>query len=108
MESIGVLEGRDGTERLEILLDRGRGSGGQLHFRLLCWGEGIGWYPQKTVELDAGQIEGLQSLLHYAKLLVKKDRSKESKSPAPLLPFSLKQSSTKTQREPNPSFQKAG
>jgi hypothetical protein len=107
METIGVLEGKNGSEKLEVLVDHDQKNGGQIHLRLLSWGEGIGWYPQKTVEIDCRQIDALQSHLRYAEALLKQNRAKEAKQAAPLLPFSLKQSSTKQSQKP-PSFRKAG
>lgn len=108
METLAVLEGRDETEKLEILLDRKQEKSGQIYLRILSWGEGIGWYPQKTVEINGRQIAALQSHLQYADALLKQSRVKETKQAAPIRPFSIKQSSTKQSQKPAVSFQKTG
>jgi hypothetical protein len=107
METIGVLEGKNGSEKLEVLVDPDRKNGGQIHLRLLSWGEGIGWYPQKTVEIDCRQIDALQSYLGYAEALLKQDRAKEARQADPILSFSLKPPTKQSQKPPSP-FRKAG
>lgn len=87
---IGVLEGRNSREKVEVHLIREEGSGERLDIRLFSWGEGIGWYPQKTIALDCREIDALQAMLNRAKALIHtKDRQKPSARGA-LVPFSLR------------------
>lgn len=109
MESIvGVLEGRDGTGKVEVLLNREEGCIGQIHFRLLSWGEGIGWYPQKTVELDCSQIGALQTILKRTEALLQKQRQRAPKSPGKVIPFPLNRSMSRTEQEGITAFQETG
>jgi hypothetical protein len=60
---VGAIHGRTRQEQLEVVLQQdGEGRWG-LTLIAQSWGEGIGWYPQKTIALDASQIEPLQRLL---------------------------------------------
>lgn len=86
---IGVLEGRDGAEKVEVLLNRGQGRKGALSLRLLSWGEGIGWYPQKTIRLDSRQLRALQTLLKKVDLLPQPRKRGEGKRRGKVLPFPL-------------------
>lgn len=86
---IGVLEGRDGVEKVEVLLNRGQGSKGEISLRLLSWGEGIGWYPQKTIRLDSRQLRALQTLLKKADMLLRPGGKEGMKIRGKILPFPL-------------------
>jgi hypothetical protein len=52
----------DGTTRLEVALLTSEGKT-KLELRLLGWGEGIGWYIQKRLQLDPLQIRALKAIL---------------------------------------------
>ncbi len=109
MESIvGVLEGRDGTEKVEVLLNHEEGCIGQIHFRLLSWGEGIGWYPQKTVELDCRQIGALQTVLKRTEALFQKQRQRAPKSTGKIILFPLNRSGSRTGQEGTTAFRETG
>jgi Major Facilitator Superfamily len=57
--TVGAIHGRTPQEQLEVVLQQdGEGRWG-LTLIAQGWGEGIGWYPQKTIALDASQIEPL-------------------------------------------------
>jgi len=86
---IGVLEGRDRTEKVEVLLNRGQGSEGALSLRLFSWGEGIGWYPQKAIRLDSRQLRTLQTLLKKMDLLLQPEGKGGMKIRGKILPFPL-------------------
>ncbi|MGB4780467.1 hypothetical protein [Candidatus Methylomirabilis sp.] len=59
---LGGQFNEDGTTRLEVaLLDSGGKT--RLELRLLGWGEGIGWYVQKRIQLDPLQIRALRGIL---------------------------------------------
>lgn len=88
MESmIGVVEGRDKTEKIEILMERDGDKEARLHLRSLSWGEGIGWYPQKTIILNCQEIGRLQTLLNHASAIVKTTPRRRSRSKGKILPF---------------------
>lgn len=96
---IGILEGEDQTKKIEVLLNPEQGKSGQLHFRLLSWGEGIGWYPQKTIELDCGQLNLLQPILKRAERLLRKQEQKEPRSMGRIIPFPMNRVRPKTAHE---------
>lgn len=52
----------DGTTRLEVALLASEGKT-RLELRLLGWGEGIGWYIQKRIQLDPHQVRTLKQIL---------------------------------------------
>ncbi|MEO2054426.1 MAG: hypothetical protein ABGX83_03855 [Nitrospira sp.] len=84
---IGVLDGKNQSEKVEILLNSEKGEAGYLHLRLLSWGEGIGWYPQKTIELDCRNLAGLQTLFKKAEACFKSGRRKTARSSGKIIPF---------------------
>lgn len=64
-ETTFILGGQfneDGTTRLEVALVASQGKT-RLELRLLGWGEGIGWYVQKSIQLDPLQIRALKQIL---------------------------------------------
>jgi len=73
---IGVLEGMERMEKVEVLLNRERGSKWEISLRLLSWGEGVGWYRQKTIRLDSRQLRALQTLLKKVDALLSAGRGK--------------------------------
>lgn len=44
---------------LEVALCAGSEGGQRIELRRLSWGEGVGWYRQQTLRLDAAEAEGL-------------------------------------------------
>jgi hypothetical protein len=87
---IGVLTGDNESERLEVLLHSEKGEAGRLHLRLVSWGEGIGWYPQKTIELDCRNLANLQTLCKKAEAHLKSERRKIPRSSGKVIPFPMK------------------
>jgi len=88
MESvIGILEGRNESEKVEVHLVQRGSAEERLDLRLLSWGEGIGWYPQKTIALNSGEIDALQTILKRAKALIQTNNRENSKSLGELVPF---------------------
>ncbi len=59
---LGGQVNEDGTERLDVAL-LACGSKTRVELRLLGWGEGIGWYIQKRMQLDPLQIRTLKGIL---------------------------------------------
>lgn len=60
--NLGGQFNEDGTTRLEITLLTSEGNT-KLELRLLGYGEGIGWYIQKRIQLDPLQIRALKTIL---------------------------------------------
>lgn len=83
---VGILKGGEGIERVEILLSRGEG---KFSLRFLSWGEGIGWYPQKTIQLDSRQLRTLRIVLKRAERLLESKRTAKRQTRGKVLPFPL-------------------
>lgn len=83
---VGILKGREGTERVEILLSQGEG---KFSLCFLSWGEGIGWYPQKTIRLDYGQLRTLRIVLKRAERLLESKKRAKRQTRGKVLPFPL-------------------
>lgn len=65
--SLGVVDGRTEHEKVEVVLSQGADGTRELRLILQGWGEGIGWYPQKTISLNPSQIGPLQRVLARAR-----------------------------------------
>ena len=65
---LGVLDGRQRDEKLELLVRTTAAGAAEVELRLLAWGEGIGWYPQRTLPLP-GDLALLRALLRRAERL---------------------------------------
>jgi hypothetical protein len=77
--TVGAIHGRTPQEQLEVVLQRdGEGRWG-LTLIAKGWGEGIGWYPQKTIALDASQIEPLQRMLAIVQGVTRRAQSRPSR-----------------------------
>lgn len=63
---LGDQFNEDGTTRLEVALVASQGKT-RVELRLLGWGEGIGWYVQKRIQLDPLQIRALRGILGRGK-----------------------------------------
>jgi hypothetical protein len=59
---LGGQFNEDGTTRLEVALLASEGTT-KLELRLLGYGEGIGWYVQRRIQLDPLQIGALKVIL---------------------------------------------
>jgi hypothetical protein len=60
---LGQLEGEDEREKVDLILHPAGESPGTLEVRSLRWGPGVGWYVQKTISLDPGQVSRLAETL---------------------------------------------
>ena len=65
---LGVLDGRQRDEKLELLVRTTAAGAAEVELRLLAWGEGIGWYPQRTLPLP-WDLALLRALLRRAERL---------------------------------------
>jgi len=70
--SLGVVNGPMEHEQVEIVLRRGEDGTCEVKLILQSWGEGIGWYPQKTIPLPPSQIDPLQRALEKAKRVTRR------------------------------------
>ncbi len=59
---LGVIDGRRDDEKLELACRESDTGALELELRLVSWGEGIGWYPQRTLALPP-DLAGLRLLL---------------------------------------------
>ncbi|GEM_PF-1845066 len=65
-QCIGVLDGRTSDEKLEVV-QRDLGEGRlEVELRIVRWGEGVGWYVQRTLPI-VSDITLLCALLRRAK-----------------------------------------
>ncbi len=69
---LGSIGGTDHDHIIEVVIIEEEGKD-RYEIRLLSFGEGIGWFVQKTLPLDFGQAKAL------ALVLSKTDRSYETK-----------------------------
>ncbi|MFQ5598380.1 MAG: hypothetical protein ACE5GK_10060 [Nitrospiria bacterium] len=92
---IGVLAGENEREKIEVLLDRQDPSEARLSLRLLSWGDGIGWYPQKTLMLGPREIGTLETLLKQARALMQTTKRKTPPK-GKVIPFPLRPETSRT------------
>ena len=77
--TLGVMDGRELGEKLELVC-RETGSGAvEVELRLLAWGEGVGWYPQRTLPLPR-DLAQLHALLRRAEAVTGRAASRETSS----------------------------
>ena len=62
-----TLGGISSDTLLEVALSEQPEGGPTIALRRLSWGEGVGWYRQQTLRLDALEAEGLLQILARAK-----------------------------------------
>lgn len=105
---IGVLDGKNESEKVEVMLNSEKGETGRLHLRLLSWGEGIGWYPQKTIELDCRNLAALQTLCKKAEAHLKSERRRTPRSSGKIIPFPANRPRSEPVLERKPAVQGAG
>jgi len=87
---IGVIDGSDEREKIEVLMVREEPEA-KIHLRSLSWGEGIGWYPQKTLILNCKEVGKLQMLLNQIQAIVKTEPQKKACSRGKIIPFPRRQ-----------------
>lgn len=86
---LGVIDGRQVGEKLELICRENESGSAEVELRLLAWGEGIGWYAQRTLPLPP-ELAGLRVLLRRAERLTRA-RGIGSEAGARILPFPLAQ-----------------
>lgn len=82
---LGVIDGRQEGEKLELACRENEFGTVEVELRLLAWGEGIGWYCQRTLPLP-GNLAGLRVLLRRAERLGR-GRSAERRAGGRVLSF---------------------
>jgi hypothetical protein len=65
---LGVLDGDTQDEKFEVVLCPQKSGRATVELRRVCWGEGVGWYVQRTMPLP-GELTGLRALLRRAQRL---------------------------------------
>jgi hypothetical protein len=60
---LGDLPGASSQSKIEVWARGADDGGDSLELVEFSWGSGLGWYVQKRVVLDAGQVEALKALL---------------------------------------------
>jgi len=82
---LGVIDGRQEGEKLELACRETQSGTLEVELRLLAWGEGIGWYPQRTLPLPP-ELAHLRALLRRAERLTGRQRG-AGEVGARVLPF---------------------
>jgi len=77
---VGVNE----NSRLEVALGADSQSERTLELRRLSWGEGVGWYCQQTLRLDAKEAENLLQVLRQSQ---RKWRDQSASRQGKVIPF---------------------
>jgi hypothetical protein len=67
---LGSISGENNEQVVEIVIKEDKN---RFEIRLLNYGQGLGWYVQKTIPIDSSQIEAL------VKILSKTNNSAEKK-----------------------------
>lgn len=86
--ALKVLHAPANEQKVEVLLDP-RCEGTAVALRLSTWAEGLGWCAQKTLCLDAAQLEELHRALTVARQRVRRREanSGRSRQPAQVIQF---------------------
>jgi hypothetical protein len=74
--TVGAIHGRTPQEQLEVVLQQDGDGRWGLTLIAQSWGQGIGWYPQKTIALDASQIEPLRRMLAIVQGVTRRAQSR--------------------------------
>ena len=82
--SKGASEGGNSKEKIEVIAKRENPQ--ILEIRSLRWGNGVGWYVQKTITVDAAQAKVLMRALRGAVVMSARKASKGNVIP---FPFSM-------------------
>jgi hypothetical protein len=60
---LGDLDGSSSQDKIEVWTRAAEDGSTHLELVEYSWGSGIGWYVQKRMRLDPGQVEALKALL---------------------------------------------
>jgi hypothetical protein len=60
---LATIAGSEENERLLVVLTQTEAGRSQIVLRQQSWAEGIGWYDQKSLELDPHQLRQLKAVL---------------------------------------------
>jgi hypothetical protein len=82
---LGQLEGENEQEKVELVLHHTAEGSASLEVRSLRWGPGIGWYVQKTINLDPAQVHRLDHLLRRSSIIRRKSGNSGKVIPFPSL-----------------------
>lgn len=74
MEAIlSTIPGSNDRERMLVVVAR-REQGTRLILRQQSWGDGVGWYTQKSVEVEPQQLNSLRAALGEASSVARPPR----------------------------------
>jgi hypothetical protein len=66
--------------KLEVVVEQQCGEH-RVMLRSSTWTDGLGWCPQKTISLDASQLDDLHHAITVARHRLNRQRSEENESP---------------------------
>ena len=69
-------------QKLEVVM-RSRGGEDCVTLRLSTWTDGLGWCAQKTIELEAGQLDDLHRAVTVARRRLAAKRAQEDQPTTP-------------------------
>ena len=69
-------------QKIEVILQENDGAT-RAALRLSTWADGLGWCSQKTIELEAEQLDELQHAVTVARRRLAAKRVEENQPPAP-------------------------
>jgi hypothetical protein len=67
VQVLGVINGSTEDEVIDVVLQRDAEGGECVQLRYRQWGSGVGWYTQKSVEIDPSQVDRLIQALNKVK-----------------------------------------
>jgi len=96
-DMVTTLIGTSPDTLLEVALSQQPEGGPTLEVRRLSWGEGVGWYRQQTLRLDALETAGLLRVMENAKREKHKCLERRGGKILPFPPCGNRQSETEQQ-----------
>ena len=61
------IEAPEKQQKIDVMMDNSADGSGQLVMKLSTWTDGLGWCVQKTMAVDADQLDELQRTLTVAR-----------------------------------------
>lgn len=63
---LATLPAADPNEQTLVVLINDPATGSRISLRQQSWGEGVGWFTQKTIDLDSEQVRQFRGILGTA------------------------------------------
>lgn len=73
--TLQVLPSPSEDQRVEVLLEQSEAGASRVALRYSTWTEGLGWCCQKTIHLDAEQLDDLHHALAVARQRINRQRA---------------------------------